>query len=145
LPWFSEYGFQQSRGFRALKLWTVLQHAGRDGLAAHVARHNALARALAALVDAAPDLERLAPVELSIVCFRYVPESLRGDEERLNALNKTLMETIQSEGETFLSSTVLNGRFALRACVLHYATTEEDIAALVEVVRRAGARLAAHA
>jgi glutamate/tyrosine decarboxylase-like PLP-dependent enzyme len=143
LPWFSEYGFQQSRGFRALKLWAVLQHAGRDGLAAHVARHNALARSLAALVEGAPDLERLAPVELSIVCFRYVPESLRGDEERLDAHNKALMEAIQSEGEAFLSSTVLNGRFALRACILHYGTTDEDIAALVEVVRRTGARLIA--
>lgn len=143
LPWFSEYGFQQSRGFRALKLWMTLQHAGRDGIAAHVARHNALARHLAALLDAAGDFERLAPVELSIVCFRYVPEVLRGDEERLNALNKAIMEAVQSEGETFVTSAVLRGTYALRACILHYATTREDVEALVEVVRRVGARLAA--
>jgi aromatic-L-amino-acid decarboxylase len=141
LPWFSEYGFQQSRGFRALKLWLTMQHMGRAGIGALVSRHNALARRLAALVDAAPDLERLAPVELSIVCFRYVPEALRGDEARLDALNKALVEQVQAGGEAFVSSTVLRGRCALRACVLHYGTTEEDIAALVAVVQRAGARL----
>jgi glutamate/tyrosine decarboxylase-like PLP-dependent enzyme len=141
LPWFSEYGFQQSRGFRALKLWLTMQHMGRAGISALVSRHNALARRLAALVDAAPDLERLAPVELSIVCFRSVPAALRGDEARLDALNKAIMEEMQAGGEAFVSSTVLRGRFALRACVLHYATTEEDIDALVAVVRRTGERL----
>ncbi len=70
LPWFSEYGFQQTRGFRALKLWMVLQSAGRQGLAQRIIRHNTLAQHLASLIDATPDFERLAPVSLSIVCFR---------------------------------------------------------------------------
>jgi glutamate/tyrosine decarboxylase-like PLP-dependent enzyme len=143
LPWFSEYGFQQTRGFRALKLWAVLRQAGRSGLAALVSRHLALARHLARLVDTAPELQRLAPVELSVVCFRYAPEHLRGDEARLNALNKAVMEQVQAGGEAFLSGTVLPGQFALRACVLHYGTTEEDVAALLDVVRRTGARCAA--
>jgi aromatic-L-amino-acid decarboxylase len=142
LPWFSEYGFQQSRGFRALKLWMTLSYAGRDGLAAHVSRHNALALRLAELVDRAPDLERLATVSLSIVCFRYAPETLRGDEDRLNALNKALMEEIQAGGEAFVSGTVLRGRYSLRACILHYATTEADLDALIDTVQRAGAKLA---
>jgi glutamate/tyrosine decarboxylase-like PLP-dependent enzyme len=141
LPWFSEYGFQQSRGFRALKLWLTMQHMGRAGIGALVSRHNTLAQRLAALVDAAPDLERLAPVELSIVCLRSVPAALRGDESRLDALNKAIMEEIQAGGEAFVSGTVLRGRFALRACVLHYGTTAEDIDALVDVVRRTGERL----
>jgi aromatic-L-amino-acid/L-tryptophan decarboxylase len=138
LPWFSEYGFQQSRGFRALKLWMTLRHAGRNGLAAQVAGHNGLARYLTALVDAMPDLEWLAPVELSIVCFRYVPASLKGDEARLSDLNKRLTEVIQAVGQAFVSGTVLNGKFALRACILHYATTEDDLDALIDVVRRTG-------
>jgi glutamate/tyrosine decarboxylase-like PLP-dependent enzyme len=141
LPWFSEYGFQQTRGFRALKLWMVLQHTGRAGLAALVSRHVALARHLASLVDAARDLERLAPVELSVVCFRYVPEGLRGNDERLNAINKAIMERVQVGGEAFLSGTVLRGRFALRACVLNYRTTEADIAGLIDAVRRVGVKL----
>ena len=142
LPWYSEYGFQQTRGFRALKLWMVLQHLGRDGLAALVGRHNALARHLAAIVDAAPDLERLAPVELSIVCFRYAPTGMRRrTTARLDALNKRIMEAGPGRRRTFLTNTVLRGRFALRACILHYGTTEADVDALVEIVRETGARL----
>jgi len=142
LPWYSEYGFQQTRGFRALKLWAALRHEGRAGLAARIARHNRQAHYLATLVDAAPDLERLAPVELSIVCFRYVPPALRGEEDRLAALNQRIMQDVQAGGETFLTQAVLRGQFALRACVVHYDTTEEDVQALVNVVRRVGARLA---
>jgi aromatic-L-amino-acid decarboxylase len=142
LPWYAEYGFQQSRGFRALKLWMTLQQLGRAGVSRLVAGHNALARRLAALVDGAPDLQRAAPVTLSIVCFRYVPEAWSPDDERLDALNTAIMHEVQEGGEAFLSNAVLDGRFVLRACILHYATTEADIAALVDVVRRTGARLA---
>ena len=141
LPWFSEYGVQQTRGFRALKLWMTLQHLGRAGVRDLVGRHIALAEHLAGVIDAAADLERLAPVELSIVCFRYAPPSLRGNDERLNALNKRVMEDVQASGAAFLTQTTLGRRFALRACVLHYATTEADVAALVDVVRETGARL----
>ncbi len=142
LPWYSEYGFQQSRGFRALKLWMTMQHAGRAGLATGITRHNALARHLAARVEAAPDLELMAPVTLSIVCFRYVPHALRGDDASLDELNKRIMQAVQAGGEAFITNTLLGGRFALRACIIHYATTEDDIDALVEIVRRVGAACA---
>ncbi len=146
LPWFSEYGVQQTRGFRALKLWMTLQHLGREGVRGLVGRHVALAERLAGLVDAAPDLERLAPVALSIVAFRYAPARLRADDgETLDALNKRVMEEVQASGAAFLTQTTLRGRFALRAGVLHYATTEEDVATLVDVVRATGARLVAAA
>jgi glutamate/tyrosine decarboxylase-like PLP-dependent enzyme len=141
LPWFSEYGVQQTRGFRALKLWMVLQHLGRRGVAELVERHITLARRLGALVDEAPDLERMAPVDLSIVAFRYVPASLRGEEAKLDALNQRLMQQIQRDGATFVTNAAIRGRFALRACVLHYATTEDDLVALVDVVRKTGAAL----
>jgi aromatic-L-amino-acid decarboxylase len=143
LPWYSEYGFQQSRGFRALKLWMTLLQAGRNGLAAMISRHNALARHLAGLIDAAPDLDLFAPPTLSIVCFRYVPREWAGDDAGLDALNKAVMEEVQAGGETFITQAVLGGRFVLRANVLHYATTEDDLAALVGIVRRTGERLAA--
>jgi glutamate/tyrosine decarboxylase-like PLP-dependent enzyme len=142
LPWYSEYGIQQTRGFRALKLWMTLKHLGRDGVRELVAHHLSLARHLADLIDAAPDLERLGHVELSIVCFRYVPAALKADDGSLDALNKRVMEEVQASGAAFLTQTTLGGRFALRACVLHYATTESDLAALVGVVRSIGARLA---
>ena len=142
LPWFSEYGVQQTRGFRALKLWMTLQHLGRDGIRDLIGRHLALAETLATQIDRAPDLERLAPVGLSIVCFRYAPAHLRGDESRLDALNQRVMEDVQASGAAFLTQTTLHGRFALRACILHYATTEADLTALVDAVRDSGARLA---
>jgi len=136
LPWYSEYGFQQSRGFRALKLWMTMLHAGRSGLAAQITRHNALAQYLAALVNTAPDYEIMAPVTLSIVCFRFVPDHLRGDDAQLDALNKRIMQAVQAGGEAFVTNTTLHGRFVLRACILHYATTEADLDALIEIVRR---------
>ena len=142
LPWYSEYGFQQTRGFRALKLWMTLQHLGRSGVASLVRRYVTLAQRLAAAVDGMPDLERVTPVGLSVVCFRYAPPKLAGDAPRLDVLNKALVEQIQADGQAFLTGTVLRGRFALRACVLHYGTTEGDIDALVETVRETGALLA---
>ena len=140
LPWFSEYGFQQTRRFNALKLLWVIQQAGRAGLVGHVARHNTLAQYMVSLIDAAPDLERMAPVELSIVCFRYVPDRIRGEEERLDALNKRIMEEVQTGGKAFVNGTLLHGRFVLRVCALHYALTQDDVVAIIEVVRQVGER-----
>jgi glutamate/tyrosine decarboxylase-like PLP-dependent enzyme len=139
LPWYSEYGFQQTRGFRALKLWFVLQSAGRSGLVELVARHNALARALATRVRACAELELLAEPTLSIVCFRHVPPRLRGAEPALAAHNRALMERLQSEGRAFVTNAELDGRFALRACILHPQTSESDLDLLVdETLRCAG-------
>lgn len=138
LPWFSEYGFQQTRGFRALKLWMVIESAGRTGLRALVTRHIRLTRRLSEMIEADPDLEVLAPATLSVVCFRYAPMALRGDEDTLNRLNKRLMEALQAGGETFLSGTTLRNRFALRACVLHCDTNEDDLAVLIRAVRKTG-------
>jgi aromatic-L-amino-acid/L-tryptophan decarboxylase len=93
------------------------------------------------MVEAEPDLEVLAPPTLSVVCFRYAPTILRGDEGALNRLNKRLMEALQAGGETFLSGTTLRNRFALRACVLHYDTNEEDLMAIINAVIRTGKRI----
>ena len=138
LPWFSEYGPQQTRGFRAMKLWMTLWTLGRDGVVDRIERHVALAKRLRRLVMESQDLELVAAGPLSIVCFRYAPEGSREDLDALDLRNKALMERIQSGGEAFVSGTVMDGRFALRACVLHDETDEEDIDALVEVVRREG-------
>jgi glutamate/tyrosine decarboxylase-like PLP-dependent enzyme len=143
LPWFAEYGFQQTRRFNALKLLWVIQQADRIGLVAHVARHNTLAQYMASLIDAAPDLELMAPVELSIVCFRFIPDTLREDEERLDALNKKIMEEIQARGNAFVNGTILHGSFVLRSCALHYALTEDDVVAIIEEVLRVGAQCVA--
>jgi aromatic-L-amino-acid decarboxylase len=116
----------------------VIQQAGRTDLVAHVARHNTLAQYMASLIDDATDLELMTPVELSIVCFRYVPDSLREDKEQLDALNKKIMEEVQAGGNAFVNGTILNNRFVLRSCALHYALTEDDAVAIIEEVQRVG-------
>jgi len=140
MPWFAEYGFQQTRRFNALKLLWVIQQAGRTGLVAHVTRHNTLAQYMASLVNDVPNLELMAPVELSIVCFRYVSDSLREDEEQLDALNKRIMEEVQAGGKAFVNGTILHGRFVLRSCALHYALTVDDVVAIIEEVCQVGER-----
>jgi aromatic-L-amino-acid/L-tryptophan decarboxylase len=136
LPWFSEYGFQQTRGFRALKLWATLAYAGRTNLSRHVARHNALARYLERRIEGCPDLELCSKGKLSIVCFRARPDAFAADERALDALNKEVMEQMQSESVAFLTSAVLRGHFVLRACILHYGTSERDIDVMLDAVRR---------
>jgi glutamate/tyrosine decarboxylase-like PLP-dependent enzyme len=141
LPWFSEYGFQQTRGFRALKLWVTLAHAGTSGLKQQIAHQIGLARYLERKIEALPDFELRSRGKLSIVCFRYVPQQLSGNEEALDALNKKIMERVQADGTAFLTNTSLAGRFTFRACVLHYGTTERDIDMMLEAVQAAAIQL----
>jgi glutamate/tyrosine decarboxylase-like PLP-dependent enzyme len=117
-----------------------LKHHGLSGYAEAIERDLALAEHLARLVDVSPDLQRLA-AGMSIVCFSYVPPQWSADAERLEALNKTLLETLQRNGQTFLSSTTVDGTFALRACIINPRTTAEDLAYLVALVRDLGRQL----
>ena len=139
--WLSEYGFQQTRGFRALKVWMALKHHGLNGYKQAIEKDIALAEHLAERVRQAPELELAEPQSLSIVCFRYVPSGARSDRSALNALNKALVEEIQLGGRAFLSSTVMDENFWLRACIVNFRTQREDIDALVQVVLECGARL----
>jgi glutamate/tyrosine decarboxylase-like PLP-dependent enzyme len=136
-----EYGLQNSRGFRALKVWLGLRQAGREGLVRMLSDDIALAEQLKAEVDRNPSLEGYSR-HLSITTFRYVPEDLTpgepGDEEYLNALNEELLQRLQAGGEVFLSNAVANGRFLLRACVVNFRTTSEDIRAIPGIVTRVG-------
>ena len=135
LPWFAEYGFQQTRGFRALKLWVTLAHAGTSDLKQQISRQIALARYLEKRIEETPDFELQSRGKLSIVCFRYVPRDLAGNEEAVDALNQKIMERIQAEGTAFVTNTTLAGRFVLRACILHYDTTEQDTDMMLQAVQ----------
>jgi aromatic-L-amino-acid/L-tryptophan decarboxylase len=143
LTWLSEYGFQQTRGFRALKVWMALKHHGLDGYRKAIDKDIALAEHLAARVRAAPELELHEPQSLSIVCFRYVPPGTRPERTVLNQVNKTLCEEIQLGGKAFVSSTVMDDQFWLRACIVNFRTQPDDIDALVELVRASGGRICA--
>jgi aromatic-L-amino-acid decarboxylase len=137
-PWFSEFGVQQTRGFRALKVWMALKHHGRAGYAEAITRDMALARYLASRIEAADDLELAAPQSLSVVCFRYAPAALRATPERTDAVNRAALEILQLGGRAFVSSTTLGGRFALRACLINPRATRADLDLLVDAVRAAG-------
>jgi glutamate/tyrosine decarboxylase-like PLP-dependent enzyme len=144
-PWFSEFGFQQSRGFRALKVWMTLKYYGIAGYTSAIDHDLALAAYLADRVNADTVLELMAPPSLSIVCFRVVPPGVVGDE-RLNDLNKHVLEQLQLGGRAFLSSTVLRGRFVLRACIVNPLSAQHDVDAMLEtlktIAREAARRLA---
>lgn len=139
-PWLSEFGFQQSRGFRALKVWMTLKYYGTHGYASAIDHDLDVAAYLADRVTTDPELELMAPASLSIVCFRYTPANAPRDAS-LDDLNKQLLERVQLGGKAFLSSTVLNGRFVLRACIVNPLSTQADIDVLLETVKAVGSEL----
>lgn len=151
--WFSEYGFEQTRPFRALKIWMLLKHLGLAGYRELISHDLALAERLAATVQAAPDLELLAR-GLSVVCFRCRPPSPRlgpapeQDQEpeqgrdSLDELNRRVLAAVQLGGRAFLAGTTVDGVFALRACLVNPGTGAADVDAVVAEVRAALATLA---
>lgn len=142
---FVDFGMQNSRGFRALKVWLMLQQAGAAGYRDMIAEDIRLSEALADAVRAHDEFELLTQ-SLSITTFRYVPRDLRARvgeeavETYLNTLNETVLDRTQSEGEAFVSNAVIRGRYALRACIVNFHTGPADVAALPEIMARAGRR-----
>ena len=138
-----EYGLQNSRGFRALKVWLALQQVGRAGYEQMIRDDIHLARALFDLLSQHPEIEPLSQ-NLSITTFRYVPRDLvdLADTDPvahyLNELNQKILARIERSGEIYLSTAILKGRFALRTCVVNFRTSLADIEAFPEVVLRLG-------
>ena len=137
-PWFSEYGFQQTRSFRALKVWMALRYHGIDGYRTAIEKDIRLAGHLAALLQDDGDFEILEPQSLSIVCFRFAPPALRHDADASDRLNRAILDRVQLGGEVFLSGTAVDGRFWLRACMINPRAQTEDMRRLLEVVKRSG-------
>jgi aromatic-L-amino-acid/L-tryptophan decarboxylase len=132
-----DYGPELSRRFRALKVWMLLKGVGLDRLRDAIENNIACARHLESMVRASDDFEMVAPVELSIFCFRHVPAHLRNESaEAINAYNERLLVALQRDGSSYLSNTMLGGRFALRGCVLNYRTTLRDMEILLDDLRR---------
>jgi len=144
---FVEYGPQNSRGFRALKVWLALRQAGASGYRRMIAGDIALSGRLADAVERHAELELLTQ-SLSITTFRYVPRDMRQDvaahDEYLNRLNASLLEALQHGGEIFVSNAVIAGRYALRACIVNFHTRAEDVDAVPPIVAAHGARIDAH-
>lgn len=144
---FWDYGIELSRRFRALKIWMTLRYFGTRRIAAAISDDISLAEYLAKQITAAEDFELLAPVELSICCFRYLPKKFRAAlidpaaQKTLDEVNSRLMHAVQRGGEAYLSNATVNGKFALRACITNFRTTRADIDLTLDIIRNAAATL----
>jgi glutamate/tyrosine decarboxylase-like PLP-dependent enzyme len=141
---FHEFGLQNSRGFRALKVWLGLRQAGRDGYVRMIRDDIALTESMYRAVQAHPELEAFT-LGLSIATFRYVPADLAltgiEREQYLNELNSALVTRLQADGELFVSNAVINGAYLLRACIVNFRTGQSDVEAVPEIVVRTGRAL----
>jgi glutamate/tyrosine decarboxylase-like PLP-dependent enzyme len=139
-----DLGPQNSRGFRALKVWLALQQVGREGCEQMISDDIRLARALFERISQYAELEALTQ-SLSITTFRYVPTDLDSRDEKaasyLDELNLELLNRLQASGEAYLSNAVVHGNFALRACIVNFRTSLADIEALLPIVVRIGRAL----
>ena len=136
-----EYGPQNSRAFRALKVWLALRHVGRDAYVETVAEDIELARHLHGLVEEHPSFEA-GTTSLSITTFRYVPDGVaRDDHTYLNELNSELVTRLEQSGEAFVSNAVVDGKFFLRACIVNFRTSMDDVEALPGIAARLGAEV----
>ena len=141
-----DLGPQNSRGFRALKVWLALQQAGAAGYREMIQDDITLARYLHDLAADHPELEAITH-HLSITTLRYVPQELRAEqgsretEEYLNELNRRLLEAMERSSEAFISNAVISGRYALRFCIVNFRTSTGDIEAMPPLVARLGRRI----
>lgn len=136
---FSEYGVQLSRSFKALRAWTALKTEGVDRYARQIEQNVRQARYLAELVAGREKLELLAPAPMNIVNFRYADASL--DDEQMNDINAEILMRLQERGIAAPSSTVLNGRFAIRVAICNHRSRRPDFEALVDAVAAIGGEI----
>lgn len=140
---FVDLGPQNSRGFRALKVWLALRQAGRAGYERMIADDIALSEHLFDELDRHQEFETVTQ-GLSITTFRYVPTDLRArsgeaaTEEYLEALNRELLAELETGGAAFVSNAVVGGKFVLRACIVNFNTSVDDVEALPSIVASAG-------
>ncbi|MCF6312147.1 MAG: aspartate aminotransferase family protein [Verrucomicrobiales bacterium] len=136
---FYEYGLQNSRGFRALKVWLAWRQAGREGYIGMIRDDIALAQVLAKKVTQQEELQ-LCTQSLSITTFVYVPRQIPPalseieGREYLNDLNRELLEQVQATGQVYLSNAMIDGQFVLRACIVNFRTTLSEVEKLLQVV-----------
>jgi glutamate/tyrosine decarboxylase-like PLP-dependent enzyme len=136
---FHEYTPLLSRADRSLKVWMTLMALGLDRWTGVFEQNVAQAEYLGRLVDVHPDLERLAPTGLNILCFRYRGGLENG--ERLDSINERILVELQESGFCVMSPFRVGEHFALRVCLSNHRTQRMDLEALVEQVVKTGNRL----
>ena len=139
-----DYGPQNSRGFRALKVWLGLRQVGREGYVRMISDDIALAGELHRLAAADPELEAWT-TSLSITTFRYVPADVEPGspeaETYLNELNRELLDRLGHGGEAYVSNAVVGNVYLLRPCIVNLRTSRSDVEALPGLVKRVGAEI----
>jgi glutamate/tyrosine decarboxylase-like PLP-dependent enzyme len=130
---FFEESLELSRRFRALRLWLSLRYHGLQAFRDAIQKDLDLAQRLATVITKQPDLELLAPVELSALCFRYTADGSLSDDE-LNRHNAAILKRVVERGRVYLSNATLRGRFCLRACIVNHRTTEADVDSVIPEV-----------
>ena len=134
--WFSDYGLQLSRQFRALKVWMSIKEHGLDRFGRMIARNVEQAQYFGQLVENEPSMELMAPIGMDIVCFRFNPGGL--EDEQLNALNKEILMQLHEQGIAVPSYTTLKGRYCLRIAIANHRSTQDDFDLLAREVVRIG-------
>ena len=137
---FYEYGLQNSRGFRALKVWLTLQQIGRSGYEKLITEDIELSKMLFDLAVKHPELEAISQ-NLSITTFRYVPQEHSKNNNYLNTLNQSILNELQTGGEVFLSNAIVNDFYCLRACIVNFRTSEKDIEDIIEIIASVGKKV----
>jgi aromatic-L-amino-acid decarboxylase len=135
-----EYGFQNSRGFRALKVWMALQQVGKNGYIEMIAEDIALSELLFVEAKKHPELEAVTQ-NLSIATLRYTPIGFAQDETYLNTLNEKLLNELQQGGEVFLSNAVVADKYCLRCCIVNFRTSRKDIIEIVDIIVHEGRKI----
>ena len=131
-----EYQLPLTKSFKSLKVWMTLKAFGAKRLRQTIQADINKAHYFATLLDDAGDFERMAPVPLSIVCFRYTPDGFT--EKEIEKLNRKLIQAIEKDGRIFLTGTRIDGKTALRTCFINPRTTREDLQLILEVIRNLG-------
>ncbi|WP_341224742.1 aspartate aminotransferase family protein [uncultured Arcticibacterium sp.] len=134
---FYEYGLQNSRGFRALKVWMTLQQMGLSGYQKLIGEDIQLSKMLFDLANKENEIEAVSQ-NLSITTFRYTPSDNSQNEEYLNKLNEEILNQLQAGGELFLSNALVKEKYCLRACIVNFRTSEKDIKEIIEIVLKEG-------
>jgi aromatic-L-amino-acid decarboxylase len=122
---YRDWGIPLGRRFRALKLWSVIRTYGVEGLRDKVRTHISIAAELAGMISKEIDFEILAPIVISVVCFRYIPAGY--NEDQINLLNEKLNHMLNDSGKLYLSHTVLNGKYTLRMVTAQTNVTIEHV------------------
>lgn len=136
-----EYGLQNSRGFRALKVWLALQQIGSNGYTKLIREDIELSKYLYELAQKHEELEAITQ-NLSITTLRYIPKGFeknnKKNETYLNTLNERLLDELQKGGEMFLSNAIIDNNYCLRTCIVNFRTTKKDIEACINIIVKEG-------